>query len=246
MKNSDQRKQQRWKTVKNSGQRKTKMENDKEWWKTQITENDGEWPPIRFRGPTPPTCSRASQRVPTKYKNHKERLENTKITKSAWKFQCRLPKFVIDKMKHYIKLWSFEIVPQCHPSSPCPCSSRVGSDHFQFRKVCPAPPSSPPGGPRWTGEEKSKMSCKKTREQQGAGQEKGSKEKGETRTRAKLAMLPVVFTTRKFALDWRGKWMNGKGNCIYKEKNKPEKGKQEQRKCWSPEKKNNKNQEMEK
>ena len=30
MKNSDQRKQQRWKTVKNSGQRKRKMENDKE------------------------------------------------------------------------------------------------------------------------------------------------------------------------------------------------------------------------
>ena len=78
MKNSDQRKQQRWKTVKNSGHWKTKMENDKEWWKTQITENDGEWPPIRFRGPTPPTCSRASQRVPTQ-KNHKERLEISNV-----------------------------------------------------------------------------------------------------------------------------------------------------------------------
>ena len=138
--------------------------------------------------------------------HHKECLGNTKITKSAQKFQCRLPKFVIDKMKHYMKLWSFETAPQCHPSSPCPCSSRVGSVHFQFRKACPALPSSPPSGPRWTGEENSKMSCKKTREQQGAKQEKGSKAGGETRTRAKLAMLPVVFTTRRFALDWRGKF----------------------------------------
>ena len=87
MEKSEQRKQQRWKTVKNSGQRKKKMDNDKEWWKTQITENDGEWPPIRFRGPTPPACSRASQRVPRKYKNHKEFLQNTKTIKSAWKFQ---------------------------------------------------------------------------------------------------------------------------------------------------------------
>ena len=38
----------------------------------------------------------------------------------------------------------------------------------------------------------------------------------------------------------QGIWKGGE------EKNKPEKGKQEQRKCWSPEKKNNKNKEMEK
>ena len=79
MKNWEQRKQQRWQTVKKYGQRETKMEKNKEWWKTQITENDGEWPPIRFRGPTPPTCSRASQRVPRKYKNHKERLEISNV-----------------------------------------------------------------------------------------------------------------------------------------------------------------------
>ena len=98
--------------------------------------------------------------------HHKECLHK-KSQRAPGNFKCRLPKFVIDKMKHYMKLWSFEIVPQCHPSSPCPCSSRVGSDHFQFRKACPAPPSSPPSGPRWTGETNSKMSCKQTREKQG-------------------------------------------------------------------------------
>ena len=158
------------------------MENSdhREWWR--MTSNPLPWSHTSNLQPGITKSAykiQKSQRVPRKYKNHKERLENTKITKSAWKFQCRLPKFVIDKMKHYMKLWSFEIVPQCHPSSPCPCSSRVGSDHFQFRKACPAPPSSPPSGPRWTGEEKSKMSCKKTREQQGAKQEKGNKDKNQ-------------------------------------------------------------------
>ena len=135
--------------------------------------------------------------------HHKECLGNTKITKSAYKiqksqrapgnFKCRLPKFVIDKMKHYMKLWSFETAPQCHPSSPCPCSSRVGSDHFQFRKACPALPSSPPSGPRWTGEKKSKMSCKKTREQQGAKQEKREQGRVGNKNKSKACNAPGCF-----------------------------------------------------
>ena len=135
-----------------------------------------------------------------KHENHKEHLQ---ISMSSLKMINKIPNGTwIPRLRQ--KQNNFP--PQYHPSSPCPCSSRVGSGHFQFRKACPAPPSSPPSDPRWTGEEKSKMSCKKTREQQGAEQGKGSKEGGETRTRAKLAMLPVVFTTRRFALDWRGKF----------------------------------------
>ena len=99
---SEQRKQQILKTVKNTGQRKKKMDDDKKWWKTQIIENDGEWPPIRFHGPTPPTCSRASQRVPTQ-KNHKERLEisnvvfqNLSLTKWNITWNCDHLKFYLN------------------------------------------------------------------------------------------------------------------------------------------------------
>ena len=90
MKNSDQRKQQRWKTVKNSGQRKTKIKNDGKLRSERMMEDD-----LQSASVVPHLQLAAG--------HHKECLQK-KITKSAWKYQCRLPKFVIDKMKHYMKL----------------------------------------------------------------------------------------------------------------------------------------------
>ena len=122
-----------------------------------------------------------------KHKNHKEHLQ---ISMSSLKMINKIPNGTwIPRLRQ--KQNNFP--PQCHPSSPCPCSSRVGSDHFQFRKACPAPPSSPPSGPRWTGEENSKMSCKKTREQQGAKQEKREQGRVGNKNKSKACNAPGCF-----------------------------------------------------